>query len=50
MQLKRRLESLAQIIAMGERLLTTFDVEELLDRLVAINKAISGCSISGEQL
>ncbi len=34
MQLKRRMESLEQIIAMGERLLTTFDVEELLDSLV----------------
>lgn len=34
MQVKRRLESLEQIISMGERLLTTFDIEELLDGLV----------------
>ncbi|GAB4283847.1 MAG: hypothetical protein Kow0029_30160 [Candidatus Rifleibacteriota bacterium] len=34
MQLKRRLESLEQIISMGEKLLTTFDIEELLDGLV----------------
>lgn len=34
MQLRRRLESLEQIISMGEKLLTTFDIEELLDGLV----------------
>ena len=34
MELKRRLNSLEKIIAMGEKLLTTFDVEELLDALV----------------
>lgn len=34
MQIKRRMESLEQIISMGERLLTTFDIEELLDGLV----------------
>lgn len=35
MQLERRLECLEQIIAMGEKLLTTFDIEELLNSLVA---------------
>ncbi len=35
MQLKKRIESLEQIISMGEKLLTTFDVEELLNELVA---------------
>lgn len=34
MELKKRLESLEKIIAMGEKLLTTFDIEELLDALV----------------
>lgn len=34
MLLERRLESLEQIISMGEKLLTTFDIEELLDSLV----------------
>lgn len=34
MQLKRRMESLEQIISMGEKLLTTFDIEELLNGLV----------------
>lgn len=34
MQLKKRMESLEQIISMGEKLLTTFDVAELLDSLV----------------
>jgi adenylate cyclase len=34
MQLKRIMQSLEQIICMGEKLLTTFDVEELLDGLV----------------
>lgn len=33
MQLKKRLESLEAIILMGEKLLTTFDVEELLQEL-----------------
>lgn len=34
MEVKKRLESLEKILAMGERLLTTFDVVELLDTLV----------------
>lgn len=34
MELKKRLDSLEKIIAMGEKLLTTFDIEELLDALV----------------
>ncbi|EKD83722.1 MAG: GAF protein [uncultured bacterium] len=34
MEFKKRLESLEKIIAMGEKLLTTFDIEELLDALV----------------
>lgn len=34
MELKMRLDSLEKILAMGETLLTTFDIEELLDALV----------------
>ncbi|PKL43008.1 MAG: hypothetical protein CVV41_11425 [Candidatus Riflebacteria bacterium HGW-Riflebacteria-1] len=34
MELRKRLGSLEKIIAMGEKLLTTFDIEELLDALV----------------
>lgn len=34
MELRKRLDSLEKIIAMGEKLLTTFDIEELLDALV----------------
>lgn len=34
MELKRRLSNLEKMIAMGEKLLTTFDVVELLDALV----------------
>jgi PAS domain-containing protein len=34
MEIKRRLSSIEKIIAMGEKLLTTFDVSELLDALV----------------
>ena len=34
MELKRRLDSLQKIILMGESLLTTFDIEELLNGLV----------------